>query len=183
MGPEALELPLVSLSLHWVLFAHLGGARHSLGFWASGVGERQADTMDNTGGGLGGRGPRGVSPASPGGQKRQAEPQEPGEALCMGDRRGVGAGGVEGRVGRAGVRLGSWEQGPPGHTSAGSGSRARLARGLGGKAEGDTCSPGAAGASDSGRGSRGRLWCWLEGGPRRSAWSQEAGGLENRIQD
>ena len=62
MGPEALELPLVSLSLHWVLFAHFGGARHSLGFWASGVGERQADTMDYTGGGLGGRRPRGVFP-------------------------------------------------------------------------------------------------------------------------
>ena len=53
----------------------------------------------------------------------------------------------------------------------------------GGEAEGDTCSPGGVGASDLGRGSRGRLRCWLEGGPGWSVWSREAGGLETRIQD
>ena len=94
-----------------------------------------------------------------------------------------GAGRAEGRVGQAGVWPGFWEQGLPGHTSTGSGSRARPARGLGGEAEGDTCSPGGAGASDLGRGSRGRLRCWLEGGLGWSVWSQEAGGLETRIQD
>lgn len=115
-------------------------------------------------------GPEGCPLQSPGGQKRQEEPQEPEEALRVGDGA---VGRAEGQVGHAGVRSGSWEQGALGHMSTGSGSRARPVRGLGGEAEGDTRSLGGVGASDSGRGSRGRL---VLAGGRAGAVSREPGG-------